>query len=183
MEQRSETQPLGARDERYFFAAVFLVSASVLMLQIALTRVFSFTLWYHFAYVTISVALLGYGASGTLLAVFPGLAGRDPARRLSLYATSSGLTVIVAYLAFSKLPFYPFQLREKPGIQIPLMLVYYAAITAPFFFAGLCMSVALSKSAARTRASSPGHGASTAAPRWSAPCWPWSSRCRSASGP
>jgi hypothetical protein len=139
VEQRS-----GTRDERYFFAAVFLVSASVLMLQISLTRVFSFTLWYHFAYVTISVALLGYGASGTLLAVFPGLAGRDPARRLSLYATSSGLAVIVAYLAFSKLPFYPFQLREKPGTQIPLMLVYYAAITAPFFFAGLCMSVTLS---------------------------------------
>jgi hypothetical protein len=135
---------LGARDERYFFVAVFLVSASVLMLQIALTRVFSFTLWYHFAYVTISVALLGYGASGTLLAVFPGLAGRDPARRLSRYATVCGLTVIVAYLAFAKLPFYPFQLRENLGTQLPLMFVYYAAITAPFFFAGLCVSVALS---------------------------------------
>jgi hypothetical protein len=132
------------RDRRFVFAAVFLVSASVLLLQIALTRVFSFTLWYHFAYVTISVALLGYGSSGTLLAVRPGLAGRDPARRLSRYATACGLAVIVAYLAFAKLPFYPFQLREKPGAQLPLMLAYYAAITAPFFFAGLCMSVALS---------------------------------------
>ena len=44
------------------------------LLQITLTRIFSFSLWYHFAYVTISVALLGYGASGALLAVFPGLA-------------------------------------------------------------------------------------------------------------
>ena len=143
MEQRPETSPLGERDQRYFFAAVFLISASVLLMQIALTRVFSFTLWYHFAYVTISVALLGYGSSGTMLAVLPGLAGRDPARRLSLYATVCGLTVILAYLAFAKLPFYPFQLREKPASQIPLMLAYYVAITAPFFFAGLCMSVAL----------------------------------------
>jgi len=144
MQQQNGSSQLGERDQRFFFAAVFLVSASVLLMQIALTRVFSFTLWYHFAYVTISVALLGYGASGTMLAVFPGLAGRDPARRLSLYATLCGLTVIVAYVAFAKLPFYPFQLREKAASQVPLMLVYYAAITAPFFFAGLCMSVALS---------------------------------------
>jgi hypothetical protein len=133
-----------AFQERCFFAAVFLISASVLMLQIALTRVFSFTLWYHFAYVTISVALLGYGASGAMLAVFPGLAGRDPAQRLARYATACGVAVIVAYLAFAKLPFYPFELRKEAGTQVPLMLVYYAAITAPFFLAGLCMSVALS---------------------------------------
>src|SRR5688572_13990420 len=139
MQQQSDPGHLGERDQRFFFWAVFLVSASVLLMQIALTRVFSFTLWYHFAYVTISVALLGYGASGTMLAVFPGLAGRDPARRLSLYATLCGLSVIVAYLAFAKLPFYPFQLREEAATQVPLMFVYYAAITMPFFFAGLCM--------------------------------------------
>jgi hypothetical protein len=40
--------PLGTRDQRWFFAAVCTISASVLLLQIALTRVFSFTLWYHF---------------------------------------------------------------------------------------------------------------------------------------
>jgi hypothetical protein len=57
--------------------------------------------------------------------------------------------VIVAYLAFAKLPFYPFQLRESWTTQIPLMLVYYAAITTPFFMAGLCMSVAISSSRAR----------------------------------
>jgi len=143
LELKPGSNDSAGRDVPYFFGGVFLVSAAVLFLQVALTRVFSFTLWYHFAYVTISVALLGYGASGAMLAVFPGLVGRDPARRLSLYATASALTVIVAYVAFAKLPFYPFQLRENPGAQLPLMLIYYAAITTPFFFAGLCMSVAL----------------------------------------
>jgi hypothetical protein len=144
MQNGSRIPASDGSQQRWFFAAVFLISASVLMLQIALTRVFSFTLWYHFAYVTISVALLGYGASGAMLAVFPGLAGRDPGQRLARYATACGLAVIVAYLAFAKLPFHPFELRKQPGTQVPLMLVYYAAITAPFFLAGLCMSVALS---------------------------------------
>jgi hypothetical protein len=43
---------------RPVFFGVFLMSMAVLVLQIALTRIFSFTIWYQFAYVSISVALL-----------------------------------------------------------------------------------------------------------------------------
>ncbi len=138
----NDDQPVQGR-ERFICGGVFLVSAAVLLLQIALTRIFSFSIWYHFAYVTISVALLGYGASGAFLAVFPQLAGRDPARRLSLYALAGGLSIIVAYTVFATLPFWPFQLLTHPGRQIPYLLIYYAAVVTPFFLAGLCISVAL----------------------------------------
>jgi len=129
--------------DRSIYAGVFLVSAAVLLLQIALTRVFSFSLWYHFAYVTISVALLGYGSSGAFLAVLPQVAGTDPARRLSQYALACGLSIVVAFVVLTTLPFSPFALRAEPAVQIPYMLVYYAAVTTPFFLAGLCISVAL----------------------------------------
>jgi len=129
--------------EGFLFAGVFLVSTAVLLLQIALTRVFSFTLWYHFAYVTISVALLGYGASGAFLAVFPGLAGRQPAERVALYALGCGLTIVIAFVGFASIPFYPFQIASDPARQIPYMFLYYLVVAAPFFLAGLCMSVAL----------------------------------------
>src|SRR5437764_15493740 len=98
-------------DVRFIYAGVFLVSMSVLLLQITLTRIFSFSLWYHFAYVTISVALLGYGASGAFLAVFPGLEGRLPARRLSVYAVGSGLAMVLGLVVFANVPFHPFQIR------------------------------------------------------------------------
>ena len=45
-----------------------LVSASVLSYQVILVRAFSIGQWHHFAYMVISIALLGFGASGTLLA-------------------------------------------------------------------------------------------------------------------
>ncbi len=136
----------------HLYLGVFLVSMAILLLQIALTRIFSFTLWYHFAYVTISVALLGYGASGAFLAVFPGLAGSTPARRLPLYAIACGITIVTGLYVFAEVPFHPFEMmtillveptRQVPRIQFAYLILYYLTVTAPFFFAGLCVSVAL----------------------------------------
>src|SRR6185369_8618059 len=97
-------------DSRFLYAGIFLVSMGVLLLQISLTRIFSFTLWYHFAYVTISVALLGYGASGSFLAVMPGLAGAAAGRRLSMYAMGCALSILLGLLVFAKVPFHPFEM-------------------------------------------------------------------------
>jgi hypothetical protein len=52
---------------------VFLLSASTLAFEIVLSRLFSIAQFYHFAFMTVSLALLGAGASGTALSVFPAL--------------------------------------------------------------------------------------------------------------
>src|SRR5271167_4206701 len=109
MTQSPSPRP-AAIDARPIYGGVFLVSAGVLVLQIALTRLFSFTIWYHFAYVTISVALLGYGASGAFLSVYPGLTGNSPMHRLPAYALASGFSMVLALTAFAYVPFHPFQL-------------------------------------------------------------------------
>ena len=69
------------------YLGVFTTSMSVLLLEIALTRIFSVSLWYHLAFMVISTALLGFGASGTLLAVRPSLLQGDVYRRLRRWAT------------------------------------------------------------------------------------------------
>jgi hypothetical protein len=63
--EASDTPPL---------AAVAMLSAAALGYEILLMRLFSIILWHHFAYMMISVALLGYGAAGTFVA----LARRTP---------------------------------------------------------------------------------------------------------
>ena len=50
--------------------AVAVISASVLGLQVALMRTLSISRWHHFAYLVVGLALLGFGASGTWLALF-----------------------------------------------------------------------------------------------------------------
>lgn len=55
------------------YAAIFLFSFSSISYEIALTRIFSISLWYHFAFMIISIAMLGIGASGTTLSLYPKL--------------------------------------------------------------------------------------------------------------
>ena len=49
------------------FLGIGLASLGVLMAEVLLTRIFSFSIWYHLAYLTLSTALLGFGAAGQLL--------------------------------------------------------------------------------------------------------------------
>src|SRR6202165_5689787 len=58
------------------FAGLFLLSLATLLLELALTRVLSVSLWYHFGFLVISTALLGFGASGMTLALWTGLRER-----------------------------------------------------------------------------------------------------------
>src|ERR1700685_1917928 len=50
--------------ERTLLAALALTSFGALLLELALTRLFSVVLFYHFAFLAISIALLGLGAGG-----------------------------------------------------------------------------------------------------------------------
>lgn len=58
------------------YVGIFLLSLATLVLELALTRVLSVALWYHFGFLVISTALLGFGASGGVLALWQGLRER-----------------------------------------------------------------------------------------------------------
>ena len=69
--------PPANTSERVLLAAIALSSFSALLLELALTRLFSVVLFYHFAFLAISIALLGLGAGG----VFARFTGRMAAER------------------------------------------------------------------------------------------------------
>ena len=59
------TQGISAQSrDRSVLAGVALSSFAALLLELALTRLFSVVLFYHFAFLAISIALLGLGAGG-----------------------------------------------------------------------------------------------------------------------
>src|SRR5262245_9681796 len=129
------------------YAGVALLSLGVLVLQIALNRIFSFTTWHHLAYISVSLALLGFGASGSLLAAFPGLRLASPARALGLYAalasvSTLGMTLVVG----SQTPELGRVLREPAALAA--LVAALAAVSAPFLCAGLAIAVALREAAA-----------------------------------
>jgi len=123
-------------------AGIFLVSMALLLLEIALTRVYSYTIWYHFAFITIAVALLGFGASGSVLALWQRKRTINVARVIPWTALAAGAGVIFVLQILYKVPFDPFDLM-KDAKQTPLGLLYIGSATVPFFFAGMTIALAL----------------------------------------
>src|SRR5215470_17135027 len=80
-------------NDRLLLPAVALTSFSALLLELALTRLFSVVLFYHFAFLAISIALLGLGAGGVFAHLWKERLQVTETRRIALAA--SALTAIV----------------------------------------------------------------------------------------
>ena len=55
---------------------IFLTTAATAILEVSLVRLLSVAQWQHFAFLVVSIALLGFGANGSFLFSFPGLCRR-----------------------------------------------------------------------------------------------------------
>ena len=118
------------------------LSAAVLLLELTLTRVYSVTQGYHFAFLAVSLGLLGFGASGTVLFVGREFLLRKTRILLPLSAFLFTLTTLGAYWAINTIPFDSYRLivdREMVG----WMTAFYVVQIVPFFFAGLVLGGAL----------------------------------------
>ncbi len=121
--------------------AVALLSGAVLACEILLMRLFSIILWHHFAYMMISVALLGYGAAGTFVA----LAGRVLVPRYgqvfvaaaSLFAVSAVAGILLA----QDVGFDPLEMLWDPRQPLRLFAIY-VLLFVPFFCAAtaICLT-------------------------------------------
>ncbi|MGQ9502739.1 MAG: hypothetical protein ACUVSF_13640 [Anaerolineae bacterium] len=148
-----------SQTDRWLYAGVFLISMAVLTLEIALTRIFSVTMWYHLAFMVISTALLGFGASGAYLTARRAVRAEPPAGRLPVFAALTALSIVVAFALVTRLPLDPLA-PLLPGLSaearlwqtvwlIALLLAEYVLVVVPFFFAGLTLGGAFAAFARR----------------------------------
>ena len=122
--------------------SLFLLSAATLTFEITLTRLFSVAQFYHFAFMIVSIALLGFGASGTTLTIFPAFRRGKPTQRLSQLALATGVSILIAYLLTNWLPFDSFSIIWDHK-QILILVLHYIALAAPFFFSGMALGFLL----------------------------------------
>ena len=126
------------------FIAIALISATALAYEVLLTRLFSITLWHHFAYLIISAALLGYGASGTFLALMGKRLARHFGPAFVAFACAFGISTSASFLIAQRIPFNPLELFWDVR-QSGYLLGIYGALLVPFFCAGTCMGLAFSR--------------------------------------
>ncbi len=125
-------------------AAIFLISSATLCLQISLTRYFSVSQHYHFAFWVISIAFMGYGASGSFLTLFKSFSSVDRDTFLSYSSFIYSLTILLSFLLCNSVPFDFISISWDKN-QIFFIFLYYFLLCVPFFFAGLTISFAVSR--------------------------------------
>ena len=137
------------------YGGVFLLAVGTLLFEITLTRIFSIAQWYHFAFMAVGLALLGSGASGSLLTLLrarlvPQQGGRSPADGvLVLCALLFSLTALGGYIACNLLPFDSFRLAWE-RVQLLYLAGYYLALALPFLCSGLAFALLLARAPERT---------------------------------
>src|SRR4030042_3004324 len=124
---------------RIFFV-IFLCSFSSLAYEIALTRIFSISLWYHFVFIIISIAMLGIGASGTVLSLYPKLRNIS---NIGIYSLLLGSGISLSYLLSNQIPFDPVKLSWSK-MQLLYIGIYYITLSIPFFFTGFIFAATFS---------------------------------------
>ena len=122
------------------FIALVCVSASSLAYELTLMRLFSIVQWYHLAYMVISIALLGFAASGTLLAIVQrsgtgSLGDGHYVRLFSIISFMLFIFIVASFYLAQGLPFTPFELVWQKK-QYVYLAGYYALFFIPFFLAG-----------------------------------------------
>lgn len=109
--------------------AVFLITLSGLIFEIGLTRIYSATIWYHYAFVAISVALLGWGLGGVALHVFRGFI-RPTLEKAALLVILYAAGIVACLWLIVE---FPFRLERLP--------LYFIAPLVPFLLAGMALSM------------------------------------------
>ena len=118
------------------------VSAALLMTELALTRIFSVTMYYHFAFLAISIALFGLSASGVAVYVL-----RDrlhPFETRPLLAAGAVAHGAVTLVALAGLVRIRVGLNYSPE-NVALMLTIYTLAALPFLSGGAVISLAFAR--------------------------------------
>ncbi|HYV06776.1 MAG TPA: hypothetical protein VFB82_19430 [Blastocatellia bacterium] len=129
-------------NRRLIFFGIALLTLAVLMLELSLTRLFSATMYYHFAFMAISLALFGSGASGVFVYIVQ--------RKLKPERTGHWLSVAAMLFAAGNLfSLYvilanPLTFETGPENYYRLAKIYSAA-ALPFFFAGCAVTLAITR--------------------------------------
>ncbi|MGH4011304.1 MAG: hypothetical protein ACRDTH_24610 [Pseudonocardiaceae bacterium] len=124
------------------------VAAATLLYEVALTRIFSIAYGYHFAFLAMSLGLLGLGASGTLLGFRP--PPHQPLRStlLARLAAAASLALVCGYAVSNLIPFDPYRVGWEPS-QLVLLAGYLLCYAVAFLLAGLVLGLPLTRWPAR----------------------------------
>lgn len=131
---------------RWIYPGVFFVALATLMFEILLLRIFSVTMWYHFAFMAISIALFGMTVGAVIVYLLPSIFNKDKLRyHLSLSAFLFAVFAVVNFITYLLIPFELPTFAGASLLNLLNLTFIYLLISVPFIFSGICITLALTK--------------------------------------
>jgi hypothetical protein len=124
------------------YAGLFLIAMATLMLEILLTRIFSVTLWYHLAFVAVSIAMFGMTLGAVI--VYLGARWFTPSRawlNLSVGSALFAITAVASVATHLGMAINPDQMTSA----LFELSRAYGLIAVPFVFSGIVITIALTQ--------------------------------------
>src|SRR5580704_12479535 len=128
--------------EKTLLAGLALTSFSALLLELALTRLFSVVLFYHFAFLAISIALLGLGAGGVFAYLWKSRLAKFETREIAARLCAANAFVVIAVLEVVLHVPVSLDVSEKNFLRLT---VFYLCAAIPFFLTGLLFSTVFAR--------------------------------------
>ena len=125
-------------------STIFLLSASALAFEVLLVRLFSIINWHHFAFMVISIALLGYGASGSMITVFRDRLLQRYGSVIVFNALMFGLSTVACFVAVQHMPFNALEILWDTS-QWQRLFMSYLLLTLPFFFVANAIALTMAR--------------------------------------
>ena len=127
------------------YSSVFLISAASLALQVLQMRIFAYVFWQHLAFLVISIAILGFGASGAFLSSWRRLRGADPKKFVVFCSLAFAVLTLLGpqFLRGGSIDIF----NELGGRDFLKLGFYFLIFTLPYFFAGSVISIVLTREA------------------------------------
>ena len=128
--------------DKTLLAGLALTSFAALLLELALTRLFSVVLFYHFAFLAISIALLGLGAGGVFAYLLkPRLAHTGTRTLAARLCMANSLVVVVVLEIVLHVPVA----LDVSGKNFLRLTALYLTAAVPFFVTGLLFSIVFAR--------------------------------------
>src|SRR5271166_1999415 len=128
--------------ETTLLAGLALTSFAALLLELALTRLFSVVLFYHFAFLAISIALLGLGAGGVFAHLLKPALARLDSRRLASRLCQINAAVVIVVL---EIVLHTRVALEVSSANFLRLTILYLSAAIPFFLTGLLFSIVFAR--------------------------------------
>jgi hypothetical protein len=119
------------------YLGLFLFTMANLMFEILLTRIFSVTIWYHFAFLAISLTMLGMTAGAIIVYLKPAkFTAETTEKYMSVYSLLFAWTSIFSILAHIWSPAL-FSWAESSSIILVSLAIAIPLLIAAFAFGGI----------------------------------------------